>query len=119
MDPDQAVTELGNRFPRATIWFGDFTGSYWALIRAEDGARLIEGTTPADLSHQLDSVQPNPSRTHQPQSPSSPPTHQKFTEPAPCPAPAAQCRSVHRTSRGRGSCRRRSVLRPLSRSGRC
>lgn len=55
--PDQAVAELGRRYPRATIWFGAYTGNYWALIRAENGMpQLIEKSLPEELSRYLASL---------------------------------------------------------------
>ncbi len=59
LDPDQAVTELGHRFPNAVIWWGDFTGSYWVLARTPNGTpKLIEAATPDDLYRRLNSLRP-------------------------------------------------------------
>ncbi|TYK50571.1 hypothetical protein [Actinomadura decatromicini] len=54
LDPDHVVAELAAAFPDAMLWFGEFTGSLWALTRDRAGrARLIEGRTPAQLSERL------------------------------------------------------------------
>ncbi len=118
-DLDQAVTELNNRFPDAMIWFGDFTGSFWALIRAEDGAAsLIEGVTSADLSRRLDSRKPWPPDPNQSPPPAA--VHWNNATSTPCPATAAHSPSARRSPRGRNKCRgRHSVPRRLGRSGRC
>lgn len=116
-DPDQAVAELSNLFPNATIWFGDFTGSYWALLRGEDGtARLIEGVTPNDLIRRLDPTKPRTRGNHEP--PPRPPAGVHWHTTTPCPTPTGHPSPSRRTARGR--CRaRRSFPRTWSRNGRC
>lgn len=118
VDPDQAVTDLGNRFPRATIWFGDFTGSYWALIRAEDGTtRLLEGATAEKLSHLLESTEPRAPWDRQPL---SPPTAAHKDSATLAPYRATPPSTTRRTSHGRGRARsRHSAPRTLRGSGRC
>ena len=120
-DPDRAVTELGSLFPDATIWFGDFTGSYWALIRGADGtARLIEGATPADLARRLDPTKQLPQGSHQAPPPPPAAVQWNTTAPTACPTPPAHRPSSGRVSRARGRCRgRRSLPRTWGRSGRC
>lgn len=110
-DPDRAVTALSGRFPSATIWFGEHTGSYWALAQIEDGTpRLIEAITPVELSRRLDLLNPSP-----PQRPSLSTPHN-----TPHPRLDAQPPSHRRASRGRVRCRgRHSMPKALSRSGRC
>lgn len=54
-DPERVVAEMQRRFPEACIWFGEFSGHYWALIRDWNGRRrLVEGDNPADLGHTLE-----------------------------------------------------------------
>jgi hypothetical protein len=63
IDPDLEVTlaQLSRRFPGACIWFGNFTGHYWAFIRDRFGRdRLIEATSPADLSLRLGALLTRP-----------------------------------------------------------
>ncbi|GAA1833901.1 hypothetical protein GCM10009735_81920 [Actinomadura chokoriensis] len=112
-DPDRAVTDLSGRFPSATIWFGEYTGSYWALIHTEDGTpRLIEATTSAELRRRLDSLD---LRLPQRLSPSAPQNHA-----TPYPVTEAQPSSLRRPARGHVRCRGRHCMpRTLSRSGRC
>lgn len=118
VDPDQAVADLGNRFPRATVWFGDFTGSYWALIRAEDSTtRLLEGTTAEELSHLLESTEPRAPWDRQPL---SPPTAAHKDSATLAPYRATPPSTTRRTSHGRGRARsRHSAPRTLRGSGRC
>jgi anti-sigma factor RsiW len=42
VDPEQILTEIGRRFPGVMTYFGEFTGSWWALI----GNQLLEARTP-------------------------------------------------------------------------
>jgi hypothetical protein len=116
-DSDRATADLSGRFPSATIWFGEYTGSYWAFIQFEDCApRLIEAATPADLERQLDSFTPCPLRR-----PSPSLLHSNITKPTtPCPSPDEPPSRLRRASRGRvRCCGRHSMPRTLSRSGRC
>lgn len=114
LDPDRAVTELSNRFPEATIWFGEFTGNYWALARAEDGTpHLIEGNTPQDLSRRLGALVPRTPQHHRLHLTS----HRTARQPAACSSPATRTSSTRRPSRGRARWRgRHSATRTLSRS---
>lgn len=117
-DPDRAVTNLSNRFPAATIWFGEHAGSYRALTHTENGTpRLNEAATPAELNPQLDSV--NHLRQPQRRAPSA--LQSDATNPTtPHQRPETHPSSLHRSSRGRVRCRgRHSATRTLSRSGRC
>ncbi len=116
-DPDQAITELRGRYPSVITWFGEYTGSYWAILQVEDDApRLIEATTPADLSRQLDSF-----HLRLPRRPSLSASHNDITRPKTSdPVAAVRHAPLHRASHGRDRRRsRRSMARTLSRSGRC
>lgn len=117
IDPDRAVAELGKQFPGATIWFGEYTGSYWALTYAPDGTpRLVEGTTPEALSRRLASLMPRPPR-HVRSRQSSPRAPHRSA--ASCPPPAAHAWSRRRPPRKRGRCRgRHSKPRTSARSSR-
>ncbi|MFD0850893.1 hypothetical protein ACFQ07_01500 [Actinomadura adrarensis] len=60
-DPERTIAQLNRRFPRASIWLGEFTGRYWALIRDRFGHdHLIEAATPADLSNKVAALLPRP-----------------------------------------------------------
>lgn len=64
---DQAVAELSRRYPYAPIWFGVYTGNYWALVHAENGTpQLIEKSTPDDLSRYLATLAAPQSEDHRP-----------------------------------------------------
>lgn len=117
LDPDETVAELGGRYPHSTIWFGEFTGSYWALIRTKDGtARIVEGNTPADLGRQLDSLDLRTPRDDRPQHTAE--EDGDSIRLAWC--TGGKYSSARRPSRGRGRCRRRHIMpKALSRSGRC
>ncbi|WP_147339322.1 hypothetical protein [Actinomadura spongiicola] len=53
-DPDLVVAEFARVFPDALVWFGEFTGSLWALVRDQSGrCLLLEGKTPAQLSSRV------------------------------------------------------------------
>ena len=121
-DPDRALADLGGRFPAATIWFGEYTGSYWALIQVENATpRLIEAATPAELSAQLDSFTPRPPQHHQGQ-PSVPGGHHdNITKPAPVDlGPGTENSALRMVSQGRVRCRgRRPTFGTPGRSGRC
>jgi hypothetical protein len=44
-DSAVAVAMLRARFPGVPIWFGDFTGRYWAIVVGQ----LVEAATASDL----------------------------------------------------------------------
>jgi len=61
MDPDVALAQLTRRFPGVHLWLGDFTGHYWAFVRDRFGHdRLIEATSPTDLSLRLSALHRRP-----------------------------------------------------------
>ncbi|RAY16820.1 hypothetical protein DPM19_01240 [Actinomadura craniellae] len=48
-----AVRELRARFPAAVVWFGPFTGRWWAMVGTDHGPRLVEAITPAELGRAI------------------------------------------------------------------
>ncbi len=53
-DPERTHAELTRSFPHACIWLGEYTGSWWALVRDRSGrSALLEGRTPAALYAEL------------------------------------------------------------------
>lgn len=76
LDPERVARELRCRFPRASVWWGEFTGSWWALTRDPSGRdRLVEARDPFELGRRLEMVRParpsrpvEPGRTPQPRS---------------------------------------------------
>jgi hypothetical protein len=61
LDPEATLAQLSQHFPGIRIWFGDFTGHYWALVRDRLGHdRLIEATSPTDLSLRLGALLARP-----------------------------------------------------------
>lgn len=59
LDIDQALDDLQRAFPGICIWYGDYSGSLWALLPD----RLAEARTAADLAQQLRAALPWP-RSH-------------------------------------------------------
>ncbi|TNY34722.1 hypothetical protein [Thermomonospora catenispora] len=54
VDPERTCAELAESFPQACIWLGEYTGSWWALVRDRLGRDvLLEGRTPAALYAEL------------------------------------------------------------------
>jgi hypothetical protein len=45
VDPDKVLAEVGRQFPGVMTYFGEFTGSWWALI----GGKLLEARTPREF----------------------------------------------------------------------
>ncbi|GAA2119676.1 hypothetical protein [Actinomadura alba] len=54
--PPAALAALRQRFAGIPIWFGQYTGHYWALV---DRAGFVEGYTAADLAEQLSNLTRN------------------------------------------------------------
>lgn len=53
-DPEHTQAELTRSFPHACIWLGEYTASWWALVRDRFGrSALLEGRTPAALYAEL------------------------------------------------------------------
>lgn len=47
---EAAVGDLREQFPGVVLWFGRYTGRFWALVRGRDFARLVEAITPEELA---------------------------------------------------------------------
>src|SRR5262245_30037971 len=45
VDRERVLAEVGRRFPGVMAWFGDFTGSLWAMV----GDRLWESKNPREF----------------------------------------------------------------------
>ncbi|MFI0354579.1 hypothetical protein [Actinomadura sp. 9N407] len=57
LDPERAVAELARRFPRVLTWYGEYTGSWWAMLRDRNGRdHLVEAHTPAELGRRLEEI---------------------------------------------------------------
>jgi hypothetical protein len=115
-DPESVLVELSDQFPHATCWFGEYTGSYWALTSDNGTFLLLEGATPDALRRQLLTLD-RPARRHQPSSLGSP---LQSSVPAPPPQTVAPAKSARRPfrrrSRGRG---RHCLAGARDRGGRC
>lgn len=115
-DPDSAVAELSDQFPHATCWFGEYTGSYWALTSKNGTFLLLEGATPDALRRYLRALAP-PARRHQPPSPGSP---LQSSAPAPPPRAVAPAKSARRPFRRRSRSQGRHCMAGTrDRGGRC
>lgn len=53
-DPAAAVAMPRAHFPGVPIWFGNFTGRYWAIVVGQ----LVEAATASDLRWIFDSFAP-------------------------------------------------------------
>jgi hypothetical protein len=114
-DPAHAIDELRFQFPRARCWFGEYTGSYWALTSQNGTCRLLEGTTPGALRRQLQSV----GRSARRRPPSSGTSFQPSVS-VPLPQPAAPIPSVRWPFQWRSNSRGRHCMTEASdRGGRC
>jgi len=45
----QMKTELERGFPGVVAWYGERTGSWWALVPLRGGARLVEAVSADEL----------------------------------------------------------------------
>ncbi|MFC5182828.1 hypothetical protein [Actinomadura harenae] len=52
VDPDEVLAVLHAQFPQVPTWRGDFTGSWWALLRG----RLVEARDPRQLAEYIRAV---------------------------------------------------------------
>jgi hypothetical protein len=48
-----AVAILRHRFPGVPLWFGEATGSWWALLRVSWGWRLVEAADVEELTQAI------------------------------------------------------------------
>ncbi|MFD0691362.1 hypothetical protein [Actinomadura fibrosa] len=44
---------LQEQFPGVRVWFGEATGSWWALVPLRNGPRLLEAPTPQQLREDI------------------------------------------------------------------
>jgi hypothetical protein len=107
-DPDRGVADLNGQFPSATMRFDEYTGSYWAFVGRP---RLIEASTPTDLSWQLAFFDPCMSPLLSPHTPHDD-TTTRYSE------PEAGPRSLRRPRRGCDGLSGRHSTIPNG-SGRC
>ncbi|GAB3960905.1 hypothetical protein GCM10029978_011650 [Actinoallomurus acanthiterrae] len=47
------VAILTYRFPGVSLWFGETTGSWWALVRVSRGWRLVEAADVEELTRAI------------------------------------------------------------------
>ncbi|MBG6091901.1 hypothetical protein [Actinomadura viridis] len=58
---DQVILELRRRFSFVTAWYGEHTGSWWALTLDHLGRyRLVEAADPAELGRRLEDIRQSP-----------------------------------------------------------
>lgn len=50
--PVAAVAKLRTRFPGVSIWYGNYTRRYWAIVAGQ----LVEATSAAELRSMLNSL---------------------------------------------------------------
>ncbi|MFC9977371.1 ATP-binding protein [Spirillospora sp. NPDC127200] len=68
-DPDWVLAELRCRFPGTPLWYGEFTGRYWAFVFDHyDRPQLLEAGAPELLSYYLHAMQRSlaPARSNNP-----------------------------------------------------
>jgi hypothetical protein len=46
--------EIQRARPGVCVWYGRATGSWWALVRLADRARLVEAANPRELREAID-----------------------------------------------------------------
>lgn len=51
--PHHMVAILTCRFPGVALWFGEATGSWWALVRVSRGWRLVEAADVEELTRAI------------------------------------------------------------------
>lgn len=49
VDVRQACEELERDFPGSVVWYGEGTGSWWAMVRLRSGPRLVEAVSADEL----------------------------------------------------------------------
>lgn len=47
---------LQEQFPGVRVWYGEATGSWWALVPTRGGPRLVEAPTPQQLREEIHSI---------------------------------------------------------------
>ncbi|GLZ04444.1 hypothetical protein Acsp03_19100 [Actinomadura sp. NBRC 104412] len=43
------VRSLQSQFPGVRVWYGEATGSWWAMVPLRSGPRLVEAPTPQEI----------------------------------------------------------------------
>ncbi|GAA1574527.1 hypothetical protein GCM10009678_66540 [Actinomadura kijaniata] len=96
-DPDQVLDELRERFPAVVMWWGEWTGSYWAFLPDDvrENDRFLTAATADAFTQQLAQAS-SPSPSHEPAptplaympEPSLPPIKPREDPPAAEAAPA-------------------------------
>ncbi|MFB4318085.1 hypothetical protein [Actinomadura sp. 21ATH] len=108
LDPERVVAELARRFPGVCAWRGEYTGSWWAMVRDRYGRdRLIEAASSAELGRYLEEDArwrgvPRYARAPAPPRPRPAPPRRRPVPPGPPRGPGA-----------RTAPRRRSLLRRM------
>jgi hypothetical protein len=54
IEPESVLKELRHRFPWTSVWWGPFTGSWWAVTPVCD--RLVEAASPKALADRLEEL---------------------------------------------------------------
>ncbi|WP_067461668.1 hypothetical protein [Actinomadura macra] len=51
----RAATARGmqEQFPGVRVWYGESTGSWWALVPLREGPRLLEAPSPQELREEI------------------------------------------------------------------
>ncbi|WP_131740370.1 hypothetical protein [Actinomadura roseirufa] len=44
---------LQEQFPGVRVWYGESTGSWWAMVPLREGLRLLEAPTPQQLREEI------------------------------------------------------------------
>lgn len=44
---------LQEQFPGVRVWYGEATGSWWAMVPLRDGPRLLEAASPQQLRDEI------------------------------------------------------------------
>lgn len=47
---------LQEQFPGVRVWYGEATGSWWAMVPLRDGPRLLEAPSPQQLREEIMSL---------------------------------------------------------------
>ncbi|MFC5752178.1 hypothetical protein [Actinomadura rugatobispora] len=53
LDGRPVTDVIQEQFPGVWAWYGQATGSWWALVPLRDGPRLVEAINPGELRYAL------------------------------------------------------------------
>lgn len=86
IDPEEILAELRLRFPGICLWYGEFTGRFFAAVLGTSRQdQLVEATTPSQLIDLLTTaLRPRPAVPHR-----TPPTPAPVLVSDPCQAQTA------------------------------